>query len=116
MHSDGSTLKSLSVPEGCSMGATFRIDRTHACQSCNQPFSHPYGGAPVPSLTSVVNAYNTAATLTAALFTGREQNLSSDIKEMFAQLCVERGITRDNIIDVTTTGKSGLTYFSHPEY
>lgn len=64
----------------------------------------------------MVNAYDTAATLTAALFTGREEDLSSDIKEKFAQLCEERGITRDNIIDLTTTGKPGLTYFSHPEY
>lgn len=55
-HSDGHTLKSLRVPEGHSVGATFRIDWTHTCQPCHQPFSHPYGGAPVPSLSSVVNA------------------------------------------------------------
>eukprot|EP00073_Rattus_norvegicus_P036375 XP_008761975.1 PREDICTED: major urinary protein-like [Rattus norvegicus] len=47
---------------------------------------------------------------------GRTKDLSSDIKEKFAKLCEAHGITRDNIIDLTKTGKSGLTYFSRPEY
>ena len=98
------------------MNAKPRIDHTHACQSCCQPCSHPYGGVPVPSLRSVVNAYDTAVILTAALFTGKEPDLSPDIKEEFAELCEEHGIPRGNVIDLTKTGKSGLMDFSHPEY
>ena len=64
----------------------------------------------------MVNANNIAATLTIALLTGREPDLSSDIKERFAQLCEEHGILRENIIDLSNASKSGFSYFSHPEY
>ncbi|KAI0568027.1 Lipocalin domain-containing protein, partial [Pyrenophora tritici-repentis] len=50
---------------------------------------------------AVVNAHNITATLTIALLTGREPDLSSDIKERFAQLCEEHGILRENIIDLS---------------
>nr|AAA88508.1 alpha-2u globulin [Rattus norvegicus]BAA96482.1 alpha-2u globulin [Rattus norvegicus] len=36
---------------------------------------------------------------------GRTKDLSSDIKEKFAKLCVAHGITRDNIIDLTKTDR-----------
>nr|BAA96483.1 alpha-2u globulin [Rattus norvegicus] len=36
---------------------------------------------------------------------GRTKDLSSDIKEKFAKLCVAHGITRENIIDVTKTNR-----------
>ena len=72
--------------------------------------------SPCPLTQAVVNAQNTAATLTIALLTGREPDLSSDIKEKFAQLSEEHGIVRENIIDLTNASKSGFIYFSHPEY
>nr|XP_038965251.1 alpha-2u globulin PGCL4 isoform X1 [Rattus norvegicus] len=52
---------------------------------------------------------------------GRTKDLSSDIKEKFAKLCVAHGITRDNIIDLTKTDFSpGLQHYhflsmEHPE-
>ena len=64
----------------------------------------------------MVNAHNITATLTIALLTGREPDLSSDIKERFAKLCEEHGILRENIIDLSNASKSGFSYFSHPEY
>ena len=73
-------------------------------------------GSPGPLTQAVVNAHNIAATLTIALLTGREPDLSSDIKEKFAQLSEEHGIVRKNIIDLTNASKSGFIYFSHPEY
>ena len=72
--------------------------------------------SPCPLTQAVVNAQNTAATLTIALLTGREPDLSSDIKEKFAKLCEEHGIVRENIIDLSNASKSGFSYFSHPEY
>ena len=73
-------------------------------------------GSLCPLTQVVVNAHNIAATLTIALLTGRERDLSSDIKEKFAQLSEEHGIVRENIIDLTNASKSGFIYFSHPEY
>lgn len=64
----------------------------------------------------MVNKHGIAATLSAALFTGREPDLSSDIKEKFVDLCEKHGIVRENVIDLTKTSKSGPIYFSHPEY
>ena len=72
--------------------------------------------SPCPLTQAVVNAHNIAATLTIALLTGREPDLSSDIKERFAQLCEEHGILRENIIDLSNASKSGFIYFSHREY
>ena len=40
---------------------------------------------------------------------GREPDLSSDIKERFAQLCEEHGILRENIIDPSGSGPPGLS-------
>ena len=73
-------------------------------------------GSPCPLTQAVVNAQNTAATLTIALLTDLEPDLSSDIKEKFAKLCEEHGIIRENIIDLSNASKSGFSYFSHPEY
>ena len=56
--------------------------------------------SPCPLTQAVVNAQNTAATLTIALLTGREPDLSSDIKEKFAQLSEEHGTVRENSIDL----------------
>ena len=95
------------------MDAKSRIDHTHACQSCCQPFSHPYGEAPVPSFR-LWSIY--IIQLTVALLTGRKADLNSDIKEKFVKLCEEHGIIKENIIDLTKTSKSGFIYFSHPEY
>ena len=64
----------------------------------------------------MVNVHYAAATLTVVLLTGREPDLSSDIKEKFAKLCEEHGIVRENIIDLSNASKSGFSYFSHPEY
>ncbi|MGZ7388426.1 lipocalin/fatty-acid binding family protein [Streptococcus pyogenes] len=36
---------------------------------------------------------------------GREPDLSSDIKERFAQLCEEHGIRRENIIDLSNANR-----------
>lgn len=72
--------------------------------------------SPCPLIQAVVNAQNTAATLTITLLTDLEPDLSSDIKERFAQLCEEHGILRENIIDLSNASKSGFSYFSHPEY
>ncbi|MEF3034401.1 lipocalin/fatty-acid binding family protein, partial [Pseudomonas aeruginosa] len=36
---------------------------------------------------------------------GREPDLSSDIKEKFAQLSEEHGIVRENIIDLTNANR-----------
>ena len=73
-------------------------------------------GSPCPLTQAVVNAQNTAATLTIALLTDLEPDLSSDIKEEFAKLYEEHGIVRENIIDLSNASKSGFSYFSHPEY
>ena len=63
-------------------------------------------GSPCPLTQAVVNAQYTAATLPFALPTGREPDLSLDIKEKFAKLCEEHGIIRENIIDLTNVSKS----------
>ena len=73
-------------------------------------------GSPCPLTQAVVNVHYAAATLTVVLLTGREPDLSSDIKEKFAKLCEEHGIVRENIIDLSNASKSGFSYFSHPEY
>jgi hypothetical protein len=73
-------------------------------------------GSLCPLTQVVVNAHNTSAILTLAILIGREPDLSSDIKEKFAQLSEEHGIVRENIIDLTNASKSGFIYFSHPEY
>ena len=64
----------------------------------------------------MVNAHNIAATLTIALLTDLEPDLSSDIKEEFAKLFEEHGIVRENSIDLSNASKSGFIYFSHREY
>ena len=97
------------------MDTKYRIDHTNACQSCCQPFPHPYGKSLSPT-QAVVNAQNTAATLTIALLTDLEPDLSSDIKEEFAKLFEEHGIVRENSIDLSNASKSGFIYFSHREY
>lgn len=71
--------------------------------------------SPAPSLRSVVNAYDAAAILIVALFTGKQPDLSPHIKEEFTELCEEHGIPRENVIDLTKTSKSGLVDFSCPE-
>jgi hypothetical protein len=73
-------------------------------------------GSPCPLTQAVVNAHNTAVKLTVALLTGREPDLSSDIKEKFAKLCEEHAIIRENIIDLSNASNSGFIYLSHPEY
>ena len=98
------------------MDAKSRIDHTNACQLCWQKIFPSLWGSPCPLTQAVVNAHNIAAILTIALLTGREPDLSSDIKERFAQLCEEHGILRENIIDLSNASKSGFSYFSHPEY
>ena len=72
--------------------------------------------SPCPLTQAVVNAQNTAATLTIALLTDLEPDLSSDIKEEFAKLFEEHGIVRENTIDLYNASKSGFIYFSHREY
>lgn len=72
--------------------------------------------SPCPLTQAVVNAHNIAAILTIALLTGREPDLSSDIKEEFAKLFEEHGIIRENSIDLSNASKSGFIYFSHCEY
>ena len=92
-------------------------DRSYQCLSIVLANILPsLWGSPCPLTQAVVNAHNITATLTIALLTGREPDLSSDIKERFAQLCEEHGILRENIIDLSNASKSGFSYFSHPEY
>ena len=98
------------------MDTKYRIDHTNACQLCWQKIFPSLWGSPCPLTQAVVNAQNTAATLTIALLTGREPDLSSDIKEEFAKLFEEHGIIRENSIDLSNASKSGFIYFSHREY
>ena len=98
------------------MDAKSRIDHTNACQLCWQKIFPSLWGSPCPLTQAVVNAHNIAATLTIALFTDLELDLSSDIKEEFEKLCEEHGIVRENSIDLSNASKSGFIYFSHREY
>ncbi|XP_076790988.1 major urinary protein 20-like [Arvicanthis niloticus] len=49
--------------------------------------------------------FNVGETLQLMELYGREPDLSSDIKEEFADLCEKHGIARENIIDLTNTNR-----------
>lgn len=48
--------------------------------------------------------------MTATLLTGRGPDVSSEIREKFVQLSQERGIVKENILDLTKTGKFSLLF------
>lgn len=52
-----------------------------------------------------VNNFNDGQTYQLMYLFGREPDLSSDIKEQFADLCEKHGIVRENIIDLTNTNR-----------
>ncbi|XP_034358497.1 major urinary protein 20-like [Arvicanthis niloticus] len=52
-----------------------------------------------------VNNFKDGETFQKMHLFGREPDLSSDIKEEFADLCEKHGIARENIIDLTNTNR-----------
>lgn len=48
--------------------------------------------------------------MTLTLLTGRRPDVSSEIRKKFVRLCQEHGIVKENILDLTKTGKFSLLF------
>lgn len=73
------------------------------------PFLFPsIGGPSSPHSPPQLSIQDPA--MTATLLTGRGPDVSSEIREKFVQLSQEHGIVKENILDLTKTGKFSLLF------